>query len=75
VLRIKGRKPKSPLNGFQSDEVSKTHRFFSFMMGKALKKRLKHIRMRNSIMKMEIPSIRCRVLLSLTALILLTIFY
>jgi hypothetical protein len=68
VLIIKGRKPKSPLKGFQSEEVSNTHRFFSLIIGKALKKRLNPIMRRKSMVKMAMPSIKYRAVLSFAAL-------
>jgi hypothetical protein len=60
VLIIYGRKPKSPLKGFQFAEESNNHRFFSFIIGKALKKRLNPMTKRKIITKMAMPSIKYR---------------
>jgi hypothetical protein len=53
-----GRKPKSPLKGFQLADVNNTHKPFSFIIGRALKNRLKLIIMRKTMTKMAMPSIK-----------------
>jgi hypothetical protein len=65
VLRMKGKNPKSPLNGFQLEEESRVQRFFSLMTGNALKKRENPIISRKRIAKTAIPTIKYLANLSL----------
>ena len=69
VLRIYGRKPNSPLKGFQFPDESNTQRDFSFMIGKAFRNRLTPITRRSRSEKKAMPSIICRADLSLIDLI------
>lgn len=68
VLRIKGRKPNSPLNGFQFAEVSKDHRLSSFIKGNDLYKRLMPITQSSVIVRIEMPNMKYLAVLSLIAL-------
>jgi len=68
VLIINGKKPKSPLNGFQLSEVNKVQRFFSCIIGIALNKRQNPMTSKRRSEKMAMPNIICRAVLSFTDL-------
>lgn len=69
VLIMNGKNPKSPLNGFQFPEVSSVQILFSFIIGRAFRKRLMPIIRRSRREKMAMPSMICRADLSFIALI------
>ena len=75
VLIMNGKNPKSPLNGFQLPEVSRVHIFFSLIIGKALRNKLKPITRMSKREKMAMPSIMCRADFSFIALINFIRFY